>query len=34
VITARRAIQAAGPKLQPTLAAPLTQQFLNMVSDG
>ena len=28
------AIQAAGPKLQPILAAPFTQQFLSMVSDG
>ena len=28
------AIQAAGPKLQPILAQPFTQQFLSMVTDG
>jgi quinol monooxygenase YgiN len=28
------ALQAAGPKLQPILAQPFTQQFLKMVSDG
>jgi hypothetical protein len=28
------AIRAAGPKLQPILAQPFTQQFLSMVSDG
>ena len=28
------AIQAAGPKLEPILAKPFTQQFLSMVSDG
>jgi quinol monooxygenase YgiN len=28
------ALQAAGPKLQPILAKPFTQQFLSMVSDG
>ena len=27
-------IKAAGPKLEPILAKPFTQTFLNMVSDG
>jgi quinol monooxygenase YgiN len=28
------AIKAAGPKLEPILAKPFTQEFLKMVSDG